>query len=179
VRWMGDNTPVAEIHSAWPGWWVQELDRSDAVAPSDGELNTPGTWRVLPDDSVRPNNAPKFGNAEEFLGRLDRVDPARRPTQWREIATDSAAWLPAVACGPATNSPGWGIEPLRRLVPRSLPALEETDREFVAAWENRRPVSLPWTLPAGTGGELWLDAGVMTTSYPLLEFCGGAGREVH
>ena len=39
VRWAGEELSAGgEIHSPWPGWWVQGLD--------DDQLDTPGAWRV-------------------------------------------------------------------------------------------------------------------------------------
>ncbi len=171
VRWMGADTPSAEIHSAWPGWWVADLDHA--------RLDTPGDWRVFADASIRPNAAPEFSNVRTFLGRLEHVDPARRPATWRDAGTDPAGWAPAVAAGPATDSPGWGLAPLRRLTLHRLPQLTEERQSFAAVWQQRRGVALPWTVPAGATGELWLDAGAMTTSYPELSFTGGEGRDVH
>lgn len=172
VRWTGDDfSPVGEIHSPWPGWWVQGLD--------DDRLDTPGAWRVRADDSVQPNLNDTFTAARQYLGPLDRLEPARRPAGWSQPEFDDTAWLPAVAAGPATASEGWGLAPLRRLAARELPALrEDPATAFAAIWHARKPTTLPWMLAAGEGGELWLDAGAMTTSYPVVEFTGGAGREV-
>ncbi|HRE80659.1 MAG TPA: hypothetical protein PLN52_06400 [Opitutaceae bacterium] len=178
VRWMGDDTPAAEIHSPWPGWWVQDLD--------DSELDTPGQWLALSDRSVRPNHAPPFSNVHTFLGRLDRVEPTLRPAGWRALPpsvpgdqNNSPSWTAAVANGPAVRSPGWGLAPLRHLVPRGLPALIEEPAVFRAAFYHRERTQLPWTVPSGQSGELWLDVGTMTTSYPRLCFQGGHSREVH
>ncbi len=173
VRWAGeDHAPMSEVHSPWPGWWVQGCDEDD-------RFDTPGDWRVRADDSVQPNTSDPFLLARQYLGALDRVDPARRPSGWETPGFDDRDWAAAVAAGPAVLSEGWGLAPLRRLVARELPALrEDPPVPFAAIWQERRPAALPWSLPAGAGGELWLDAGAMTTSYPTIEFTGGAGREV-
>ncbi|MCC5021714.1 MAG: hypothetical protein J6386_02435 [Candidatus Synoicihabitans palmerolidicus] len=172
VRWMGQNTPTAEVHSGWPGWWVQELDLHLS------ELDTPGNWKVHVDEAVRPSDAEPFSNVHAFLGRLDHVEAARRPSNWQTLPFDSSTWLEAVACGPSVYSPGWGLAPERQLASRRLPALEEIDRDFVQVLDQRQPSTLPWTLPSKTGGEVWLDVGALTTSYPELSFQGGAGLEV-
>lgn len=172
VRWAGDDqAALGEVHSPWPGWWVQGLERDD--------LDTPGRWRVWADDSVRPNLEDSFTAARQYLGALDRVEPARRPSGWRQSGFDDATWMAAVAAGPGAGTEGWGLVPLRRLAARELPALrEDPPVPFAHLWHERRPATLPWSLPAGAGGELWLDAGAMTTSYPMLSFLGGQGREV-
>ncbi len=172
VRWAGEELSASgEIHSPWPGWWVQGLD--------DDRLDTPGAWRVWADDSVQPNLDDPFIAARQYLGPLDRVEPSRRPAGWFQPEFDDAIWQPAVAAGPATVSEGWGLAPLRRLAPRELPALREDPAEaFAAIWHARRPATLPWALVSEEGGELWLDAGAMTTSYPVIEFTGGTGRTV-
>jgi alpha-L-rhamnosidase len=172
VRWMGIDTPASEIHTPWPGWWVQDIDST--------ELDTPGDWIAYSDPSVRPNLAPPFANAHTFLGRLDRVEPALRPTNWDQLPTpDANGWNKAVSNGPPARSPGWGIIPLRQLAARDLPAVSEYPGSFAAAYQERQPVSLPWTVAAGETAELWLDVGTMTTSYPRLTFQGGRGREIH
>lgn len=170
VRWFGEEGPISEVHSHRPGWWVQ--------GPESAGLDTPGDWRVLADPSVRPNVADTFHGALEYLGPLDRVDARLRPAGWRAAAFDDSTWPAAVQAGPPTVSEGWGLAPLRRLVPRELPALEETPREFPRVWLRRRPSALPFHVPAGEGGEIWLEADGLTTSYPVLAFEGGAGREV-
>lgn len=178
VRWMGEDTPAAEIHSRWPGWWLQDIDGT--------ELDTPGQWSAFADTSVRPNHAPPFSNVHTFLGRLDRVEPARRPSEWQGVLPSStrtqhnpSLWNPAVANGPPARSPGWGLAPLRRLVSRELPALTEEPALFRTFLQDRQSRQLPWTVPPGQKGELWLDASAMTTSYPRLCFHGGRSREVH
>lgn len=172
VRWAGDeHAPMGEVHSPWPGWWVQGLD--------DDRLDTPGAWRVRADDSVQPNTADGYLPARQYLGPLDRVEPARRPAGWETPEFDDAGWSAAVPAGPPAQSEGWGLAPLRRLAARELPALrEDPPAPFAAVWHERRPAALPWRLPAGVGGEIWLDAGAMTTAYPVIAFAGGAGREV-
>lgn len=170
VRWAGEDAAMAELHSQWPGWWVQSEDRP--------ELNTPGKWRVFADESVQLNTDDPFIAARQYLGPHDKVDAALRPAGWMEPEFNDEAWALAVENGPAAASEGWGLAPLRRLVSRDLPALLEEPRMFSRVFKDRAPAALPWSLGADEGGEIWLDAGALTTSYPVLEFKGGRGRHV-
>lgn len=170
VRWWGEHAPVSEVHGPVPGFLVQEIDGT--------EFDTPGAWRVRPDDAVTPNWDDPFTYARQFLGPLDRIDARRRPAGWRETEFDATDWTPAVAVPGITHTQGWGLSPSHRLAPRPLPALFEESRPFVRMWRDRTPTTLPWSLGPGEAGEIWLDAGPMTTSYPELAFAGGADRTV-
>lgn len=170
VRWFGEDAPTSEVHSHQAGLFVQDL--------AGTELDTPGEWRVWRDTSIAPNDDDPFVAARGFLGPMDHVTPALRPHDWKEIAFDDSSWSRAIAVGPPPASPGWGVVPLRQLAPREIPALREDPREFSRVIRDRQPSALPWSLGAGEGGEIWLDAGALTTSYPVLQFEDGTGRDV-
>lgn len=170
VRWWGEHGPVSEVHGPMPGFLAQEIEGC--------ELDTPGEWRVHLDDAVTPNWADPFTYARQFLGPLDRIDARRRPARWRETDFDASGWAQAQAVPELTHSQGWGLSPTHRLQPRPLPALTEEPRAFVQVWRDRKPETLPWSLGANQSGEIWLDAGALTTSYPELAFEGGTGRTV-
>lgn len=170
VRWFGRDGATSEVHGPQAGWFVQ--DSSGTL------LDTPGAWKTWSDDSITPSTDESLGNSRQFLGPMDRLLPARRPVGWMSADFDASAWKAAVGVGPALRSGGYGIAPARRLIPREIPALLEEPREFSKIYRNRQPTALPWTLAANEGGEIWLDAGALTTSYPVLSFEGGTGREV-
>jgi alpha-L-rhamnosidase len=170
VRWWGEHGPVSEVHGPVPGFLVQEV--------AGHELNTPGQWLVCPDEAISPNWDDPFTYTRQFLGPLERVDARRRPPGWREVDFDATGWMPAQPVAELTHTQGWGVAPTHRLYPRPLPALKEESHRFDRLSLQREPGALPWSLAAGQSGEIWLDAGSLTTSYPELRFLGGAGRIV-
>ncbi len=181
VRWFGCDTPVSEVHSGRPAFLFQ--------GPEQAYIDTPHGWRVYVDDAVTADTTAYISNALKFLGHFERVDARKLPLHWTSSAYDDKGWLPTVAMGPADVAGSWGeIHPIQSLYARDVPALMESDRRFARIIRhtgkltnsNAAPVAaLRWVLPPGEEGELVLDAGVLTTGYPVLKFTGGKGREVN
>ncbi|MBN1640857.1 MAG: alpha-L-rhamnosidase N-terminal domain-containing protein [Anaerolineae bacterium] len=174
---FGADAPTGEVHSARPGLLFQ--------GPADAGLDTPGAWAVQVDRSLAPDRTPYIANAHRFQGYWERVDVQRYPRGWTEVDYDDGAWEPAVSSGPADVPGLWGESSrYQSLVPRDLPALVEEPRAFAGAWlaDGARlelvDRSVGWELDAGEGGEIVLDAGALTTAYPVLRLEGGAGRTV-
>jgi len=178
VRWFGINAPLNETHSPVPGFLVQ--------GPEGRGVDTPGEWRVWNSTAVTPDTTPYISNASFFLNHLERVDAARIPVGWRERGFDDQRWSTSVATGPAeAHDAPWGVAPMRVLYPRPIAALLEEPRRFVRSIRSHREVPhlfgerpAGWSLAAGEGGALLLDAGEYATGFPEVEFVGGAGREV-
>ncbi|MEK7475758.1 MAG: alpha-L-rhamnosidase C-terminal domain-containing protein [Candidatus Coatesbacteria bacterium] len=162
VRWFGIHSPGSEVHAATPGFLVQAEGRPD--------LDTPGRWRVRADPSVTPDTTP-YANALGFLGHLDVVDARLAVRGWVESGFDDGGWEPALGVGHADAGRPWGVLPLRDLHPRDVPQLNEEPREF-------RESPCPKTFAPGEAGEFILDAGALTTGYPVLRFDGGRDRAV-
>lgn len=179
VRWFGENAPQSEIHSALPGWLVR--------CPTRPELDTPGAWKVRDDRSVIPDTTRYHDNAQDFLNHTEFVDLRLRDRHdWTAPDYDDTSWNAAVPIGRGVNQDvKWGLADLRTLFPRPLPQLPEEARRFVRTIQRHAVVPhrfgdnpQPWSLEAGEGGSIILDAGGMTTAYPVFHFAGGAGREV-
>lgn len=181
VRWFGDDAPASEVHARKPGLLVQ--------GPEAAGIDTPAGWRVLADRSVTPDKTPYIANADKFLNHWECVDAAVAPGAWWTLDYDDAGWDNGVNAGVADFPGTWGeAHPLRRLRPRDLPALIEMPRRFqgvvrhtgqvVAEQNPAGGLDLRWSLPPGEGGELVLDAGHLTTGYPVFTFDGDAEREV-
>ena len=178
VRWFGQHAPTSEVHSRRPGFLFQ--------GPEDAALDTPVSWRVLADRAVEPDNTPYISNAHRFLGHWEIVNGETYPRGWIELSYDDVGWEVAVDTGPA-DIPGLTgtSHPLQTLCSRDVPMLIEEPRRFGRTLQGGQerehlfgedPVG--WTLEAGRGGEIVLDAGSLTTGYPELSFSGGAGRKV-
>lgn len=179
VRWFGENAPQSEVHSSRPGWLLHCPDRA--------ELNTPGTWRTRPDDSVRPDTTAYIGNAHQFLNHTERVDLRRRDgLDWHDPHYDDSAWEDTTQIGPMLNhGKPWGLSDPHTLFLNKLPQLTDTPSRFVRTWQNQRPAKHhfgnppdAWLIAAGKADELILDAGELTTGYLDVSLSGGADREV-
>lgn len=179
VRWYGENSPLAEVHSEEPGFLVH--------APAHPDLDTPGQWRVRVDRSITPDTTSYHDNAQQFLNHQDRIDFRQRViADWTAPNFDDTAWEIATAIGAPVNSGvAWGVADLRALQPRDIPLLAEEPRQFQRSSAGHQPApkihmiaSSPWQVPAHSGASLLLDAGVLTTGFPCLQFSGGKDREV-
>ena len=175
VRWYGENTPMSEVHACQPGWLVH--------APAAAHLATPGDWRVRVDHSVQPDTTSYHDNAQQFLNHLDRVDLRRRMgADWANANHQEDAWDPVVRVGLPTNVRSlWGVADQRQLVPRPLPGLPEEPRRFERTLRQHQVVEhkfgtspSAWTIPPEATDTLVLDAGALTTGYPVMHVRGGA-----
>jgi len=178
VRWFGQHAPTSEVHSARPGFLLQ--------GPEGAGLDTPGAWKVWVDSAVQPDTTPYIANAHAFLGHWEIVRGELIPQGWTQVEFDDSAWGQAIGIGPADVPDFWGTFPrYQQLFPRDVPALIEEPRRFVRTVQNKAEIAHPfgnapagWTMPAGQGGEIVLDAGHLTTGYPAFVFEGGENRTV-
>jgi hypothetical protein len=178
VRWFGRDAPTSEMHTCYPGFLLQ--------GPEGAGLDTPEGWKVLADGAVSADTTSYIANAAGLLGAMDVVDLRKVPRGWTEAGFDDSGWEAAVGREPARDLDKWGTYPRRRLFPREVPALLEEARRFRGSVRDNRRVEhlfgaepAGWTVPAGEEGEIVLDAGELTTGYPVLEFAGGADRQVY
>ncbi len=177
VYWFGVNCPTSEVHSGRPGLLFQ--------GPEGAGLDTPSGWKVEVDRAVQADTTSYIANAINFLAYMERVDARALPLGWTEPDFDDSDWEQAVATGPADCNRTWGEFPGQELFPRDVPALVEEPRRFVRTVRDHREIEhlfgeppAGWSLPAGEGGEIVLDAGHLTTGFPVFRFSGGAGRTV-
>ncbi|MFW6189579.1 MAG: alpha-L-rhamnosidase C-terminal domain-containing protein [Planctomycetota bacterium] len=177
VHWFGEDAPSSEVHGERPGFLLQ--------GPPGAGVDTPGRWRTEVDEAVEPDTTSYIANASKFLGYMERVDARRLPRGWRKPDFDDSGWEPAVSTGAADVPRNWGEFPRQELFPRPLPLLEEEPRRFRRTVRDHEVLEhcfgnppVGWELEAGEAGGLILDAGALTTGYPVLTFSGGAGRRV-
>lgn len=170
VRRFGNDGPLSVVYGENAGLFIQDL--------TSNILNTPGNWLTHIDTSITRNIEDPFTEPLEFLGPLDKIRPAERPLDWNLLNFDPYSWKPAVSMGPPPFSRGFGLAPNYTLFPSEIPQLTETPRSFSRVLKQRRETTLPFTFEAKRQDEIWLDAGNLTTSYPVLKFSGGAGRKV-
>ncbi|MDQ8186551.1 alpha-L-rhamnosidase C-terminal domain-containing protein [Pelagicoccus sp. SDUM812002] len=170
VRWFGWQGPVSEVHSEIAGLFVQGLN--------DETLDTPGHWLVTRNASYSPNSSAPEHRAFQFLGWMDKIDTAKHQADWKELDFDATSWTPVVGIGFPPTPDQWGVESSHNLVPREVPMLSEKQCDFARCIVNRERIHFPVRIEESEGGEIWLDVGRLTTSYPMLEFEGGKDREI-
>lgn len=174
-----EGGPMSEWRSDIGGLWLQGAltDRSGAEPL---KLDTDGSWRMTSCEAVGIQAETKT----LFVGGTEEVQGSLIPADWREAGFDDSSW--AVCGGP--------IEPLDRLwgqllpwqlKPRPIPALQETEREFVRVMRASGIASdadveaiFPLRLNPGESAWLELDAGLLTTGYVQLDVCEGGGGRV-
>ncbi|MFO7956440.1 MAG: alpha-L-rhamnosidase C-terminal domain-containing protein [Candidatus Brocadiia bacterium] len=178
VFWFGLDAPNSEIHSGFAGFLLQ--------GPEGAEVDTPGNWKVQVDRAVTADTTSYIANAQNFLNHTERVDGREFPRGWQEPDFDDGNREAAVYVCDADVPRNWGeTHPIWELKPRPLPQLTEERRWFRRTIVDMEPAehlfgepARGWKLEGGEGGEIVLDAGVLTTGYPELIFQGGAGRTV-
>lgn len=178
VVWFGVYPPLSEEHSGFAGFLLQ--------GPEGADVDTPGEWLAWEDTATTWDRTPYTCNAHLFLGGMERIEGTQYPIGWADPGFDASGWTSAALAVPL-SIPGGDDEAdlIWNFAPRDIPALVEEPRRFVRTLEAMVPAEhrfgetpLGWELAAGTGGEIVLDAGELTTGYPTLAFEGGAGRKV-
>lgn len=133
-------------------------------------LDTDDKWKVVPDKSVTF----MFNDGSQLLGETENVDGALTHHGWERPEYDDSAWKPAV--------PFWdGLTPEATLnyeffgqwslTPRPIPPLSETPHSFARFAD-------PVTVAANSEWSIDLDAGELTTAYPVLRTSGGKGSSI-
>lgn len=141
-------------------------------------LHTDSRWKALPDDAY--GHGVSEGDDQVYVGLCEHLDGRRYPRDWQQLHYDDSGWEAAVAVAPAARPDTVLDTPLPyRLVPRTIPPLEEKEERFERIYgENAER----WTsVIAGAGATVAsrsrasfvLDAGRLTTAFPTLRLEGG------
>ena len=194
----GENVLAAVVVSYAPSWDGGPTSRMsaanafvvDGVATVDDEV-----VRTIPsDDRWQVTPATGYGHEprttrDRLAGADERVDGRLLPTGWTDVGFDDAHWEAATAIAPAVRRDAdtrWQGVPYR-LVERLIPPLEERSDRFAAVYQTddaHDDVAAliagegELTVPADTTTTFLLDAGEVTTGYPILEVTGGRGASV-
>ncbi|HEV7499489.1 MAG TPA: family 78 glycoside hydrolase catalytic domain [Vicinamibacteria bacterium] len=151
-------------------------------------LSTDRNWKAIRDEAYAPVPIvpAEIHNQYYVAGPGDRVDAAVYPWGWEQPDFDDAKWEPAQQ-GPVGSVRDALDAPSRwMLVPRSIPAMEETPIRFA---RTRRATGLtvpprfpharePLVIPARSKAMVLLDQDHLTTAYPELTVTGGRGAQV-
>lgn len=177
VVWsFAELAPMAQ-HSARTGLLLQGASAAARAA------DTGDTWKAAPDagwSAVTPNPFPPQ------TGCGERIDAARVPWGWEQPGFDDGGWQAAAVIGPAAPREMANGRTPWALVPRSIPAMEETP-ERPARVRRTGGVTAPAGFPGGRGelkvpartrAVVLLDQTYLTTGYPELVASGGRGARV-
>ncbi|HUR56682.1 MAG TPA: alpha-L-rhamnosidase C-terminal domain-containing protein [Opitutaceae bacterium] len=153
------------------------------------DLSTDGKWKVAVDTAHRFQN--ENTTFEGYQGYFEHRISKLVPAGWREPRFDDSAWPAATVLYKAER-----LEDRRDptspygLMPRMIPMLSENDpQQFAdvflpgggaapAQWREAACGALPVTIPPNSSFEVILDAGELTTAFPLIAVAGGAGSVV-
>jgi len=195
----GRNVLGALVVSYEPSWDAGPTSRmSEANAfvldgsVRDGDDERIGDLATGPEWTARRatdlGHEPRPGR-DSLAGASERVDGRARPTGWTTPEFDSD-WESATSFAPAVRRGAdhtWQSVPYR-LVPRQIPDLEEAPERFVGSYQVRGvDEEAVEALVAGTGTltvpqdgrvQFVLDAGEVTTGYPVVGLEGGEGASV-
>lgn len=184
VVWnFAEHRPVAQ-HTYETGFILQ------AGVGAPPAVNTDDRWRVTQNAAYAP--IPRRAMAIDgylVVGPGEAVRGDRYPWGWAEVEFDDSDWPQARTLRPGMPKAGpraTGIYEAWKLVPRSIPRMEEQRQRF-AAVDRTRGVDAtdefltggdPLVIPAHTEASLLLDQERLTTAYPAFTMSGGAGSRV-
>jgi hypothetical protein len=150
-------------------------------------INAGPEWRCLKAGSYEAIPVPQRSPYGYFaIGPCEKFEASKHPWGWEQAGFDDSSW-PGVRMGYAASERGERDAQTRwALVPREIPAMEETPVRLEALRKAegvqppegfpRKPSKL--TVPANSKVRLLLDQGHLTTGFPLLSVDGGAGARV-
>ena len=182
VVWnFGVHAPQAQV-TYQTGFLLQVAGEAEKA------LSTDRNWKAIRDEAYAPVPIvpAEIYNRYYVAGPGDRVDAAAYPWGWEQPDFDDAKWEPAQP-GPVGSVRDALDAPSRwMLVPRSIPAMEETPIRFA---RTRRatglavPAGFPQAkerlvIPARAKATVLLDQDHLITAYPELIVTGGRGATV-
>lgn len=179
----GNDRPVAQ-ESRRSAFLLQGATQQSAVAST----GRPG-WRVLRDAGYTaiPVNSAELGYYAASPG--ESLDAQQYPWGWDTADFSDAAWPIAGKLDQAQTSGTneYGVVSTWQLMPRTIPAMEETPVRFVAV-RRSDGVAVPnesflrgadeLVVPPRTHAVLLLDQGYLTTAFMSLETSGGEGARM-
>lgn len=150
-------------------------------------MNAGPEWRCLRAASYEAIPVPQRSQYGYFaIGPCEKFDASKHPWGWEEARFDDSEW-PKARVGYAAAERGQRDAQTRwALVPREIPAMEETPVRMAAVRKAegveppegflKAPARL--TVPAHAKARLLIDHGHLTTGFPVLRLDGGVGSRV-
>ncbi|MCL5744568.1 MAG: alpha-L-rhamnosidase N-terminal domain-containing protein [Acidobacteria bacterium] len=181
VVWnFGPDAPQAQI-TYETGFLLQGDTRAERIA------DTGTTWKCIRDEAYRPLQINRAKMPFYYVvGPGERIDAALYPWGWERPGFDDSKWKAARVISNAAPRDSIDSPSRWMLVPRTIPAMEET-RQRLAAVRRASGASVPpsfpkqpspFQVPANTKATLLLDQSYLTTAYPELVVSGGKGATV-
>jgi hypothetical protein len=171
-----------EAQNTWQtGLLVQGDGKAERI------VDTNRDWKCVRDEAFSAVPIPRDKMPFYFaIGPGDRIDGARYPWGWERPEFDDSAW--AAAREGTIGAPRDSRDAPSRymLVPRSIPAMEETPERLAAVREARGatvPADFPKQaarieIPARSHARLLLDQDHLTTAFPELVLSKGRDASV-
>ncbi len=153
-------------------------------------LETPGVWKCNLDESRRhrPLDADYDLRTFAVISPMETFIRCKYPAGWTNHSFDDSGWLAPCDSGPAVFREKME-DPYTKwwLVPRTVPMMEEKDGVFSSLLscaglgsdkEHSSWLSGDSPLTVAGNAKIVLDAGALTTAFPILRISGGAGARL-
>jgi len=172
---MGSGAPAAQISYQTAFILQGNTEKEDLV-------NTNTSWKIIRNDGYFPEPFPASRLASYIVGSCDSVDFKRYPFGWDKLEFNDQGWKSAIAEAKARY-----YNEKRRLVPRSIPMMEEKEEliQGIVRTEGLPSAILQKyaadgsiTIAANSKATILFDIKNMTTAFPEITFSEGAGAEV-
>lgn len=180
VVWnFGPDSPMAQVTSE-TGFLLQ------GDADAERVVDTGKDWKCVADKAYSPIPVRMGRDVSGYyvVGPGERVDATKYPWGWETAGFDDSAWQAPVSLGQAAPRGGQDAHSFWMMVPRNIPAEEETPEPALrvrakdgAAVPDSPSIS-PLKVAANSKTTVILDQGYYTTGYPEVTVSGGRGATV-
>ncbi|MBC7903136.1 MAG: alpha-L-rhamnosidase, partial [Gemmatimonadaceae bacterium] len=170
---FAEKKPLAQI-SYQTGFLLQADELQNSV------VNTNRSWMVIKDNAYRPLDVKVRGFYAGGPG--EQFDAAKHPWNWNISDPAVLAWPAAketIPASPLKSMQAYGEPTGYVLVPREIPAMQETNQRFtvvrrsdIKAGDFLKGKS-PLLIPANKKISILIDQGWLTNAYPSLSFSKG------
>lgn len=179
---MGDAGPISVWRSQSAGLFV-EASLKDENGLELEALHSGANWFTLRDSGYKHIAKPFI----EWMGGVEVVDGAAVPHGWMDIQFDDSDWKPAIPFAETRNFAG--ILSPWNLVPRPIPFMYETERDFQQVIKSEgvdheqvnsfiRNETLNLKIPSNEKVVMEIDAGELMTGYLTLGMTNGRNSTI-
>jgi alpha-L-rhamnosidase len=172
---MGSGAPAAQI-SYQTAFILQGNSEREKI------VNTNNSWKIIKNEGYFPEPFPAARLASYIVGSCDSVDFNRYPMEWEKENLNDQDWK-----SPSIEPKGRYYNEKRRLVPRSIPMMEEKEEPIVgivrleglnSSLLESYPKNGVIQIEANSKVSILFDIRNMTTAFPEINFSKGAGAKV-
>ncbi len=191
----GENTLAAVVWNFSPVAAFYQITNQTGFlvqgnSPAEETVNTDARWRTLRNDAYEAYRELEGSHLSvSVVGPGERLSGPAYPWGWEQPEYDDSGWKAALPIPYAYGVPrGMQGDPFSEwfLIPRPIPFMEEKAERFqrIARSEGQAlPSSFvsgdtPVTIPPNSHSVILFDQGYLTTAFPELTVCGGAGSTI-